>query len=77
MIYEVRATMFFTSEDEASDFLFDCETALPKAIILNACQPDQECSRVELIRCFHDEIPHQPCEAITEKDNCPVCGEPE
>ena len=71
MIYEVRATMFFDKVDEATDFLHDCEVALPKATVVNPGQDNQECSVVDYMKCHHNEQPPEPCELITHEDNCP------
>lgn len=71
MFYQVRAIIFFHSQDEATDFYHDCELALPKGDVMNPGQPDQECGIIDLIKCHHDEFPHEPCEVISRADNCP------
>jgi len=76
MIYEVRATMFFDIENEADDFFHDCEVALPKATVVNPDQPNQECSRADLIKCHHDDHPPEPCTLNTHIDNCPITPPP-
>lgn len=72
MIYEVRAIMFFATEDEADDFFHDCEVALPKATVVNPGQPNQQCSESDLIKCQHDDHPSEPCTLNSHIDNCPV-----
>ena len=64
MIYEVRATLFFTSEDEAWDFYHDCELAFPRGIDINPDQINTEYSIIELIENHHDEDPRGPCDYI-------------
>jgi len=72
MFYEVRATMFFTDQDEAVDFFHDCEVALPKTSVINPAQENQECSRADLILCRHDDHPPEACTLNQHIDNCPV-----
>ena len=72
MFYQVTATFFFDESDEANDFYHDCAVALPKATVVNPGQPNQECSRVVMLECRHDEHPVQPCEHLQEADNCPL-----
>ncbi len=76
MKYEVRAVLFFEEEDEARDFFHDCRTALAKAIVINPCAPNQECSRADLIHCVHDEPRHGDCDLAQHIDNCPECPPP-
>lgn len=61
MIYEVRAKLFFDERDEARDFLNDCLTAMPKAVVVHPDEPNQEGCSVELIMCYHDQTPTEPC----------------
>lgn len=76
MIYEVRATMFFNEEDEANDFMHDCFSALPKAIVVKPGETDQQCSEADFIECRHDTNPNEPCTLVQHIDNCPVPPEP-
>lgn len=71
MIYQVIAVFFFSDPDEAADFFHDCETALPKSIVVNPGQPDQQCSTADLIHCRHDQQPIEPCSLEQHIDNCP------
>lgn len=71
MIYEVRARLFFTKEDEAKDFYHDCEVAYPKATDINTDTVASEFSIVELIENHHDEAPTSPCD-VTER----ICSYP-
>lgn len=72
MIYEVRATMFFDELDEADGFFHDCEVALPKSVVVNPGQENQECSYADFIQCRHDAHPAEPCTLNQHIDNCPV-----
>lgn len=65
MIYEVRADLFFDSEDEARDFYHDCELALAKSHNVNQDQSNMEYSIAELINNRHDEHPGYPCSVIS------------
>lgn len=76
MFYEVRANLYFSSQDEADDFYHDCEVALPKATVVNPGTPEQECSTIELLFCRHDEHPLLPCSVLEKADDCPVPPEP-
>lgn len=76
MIYEVRATMFFTERDEAVDFIHDCSIALTKAVVVNPCLDNQQCSQVDGIFCHHDNHPPEACTLDYHEDNCPVCPPP-
>ncbi len=64
MIYEVRANLFFTSEDEAIDFFGDCQTALGKSVVIHPDEPRAERPQVALLKCYHDEQPTKPCEIM-------------
>lgn len=61
MIYQVRATLFFDKEDEAKDAFHDCEKALAKSVVVNPESENRERPRVELLKCYHDEVPTRPC----------------
>lgn len=64
MIYQVRASLLFTEEDEAIDFYHDCELALDKSTTINPDSDNIEISVAELIANNHDQDPNQPCELI-------------
>lgn len=72
MIYEVRAVMFFDSENEARDFFHDCEIALPKATVVKPGQPDQQYSWADRLYCGHDKTPPTPCSLLDHIDNQPA-----
>lgn len=72
MLYQVRANLFFASEDEARDFLHDCEVALPKSTVVNPNSQNLEFGSIELIENNHDQDPNQPCEILEAKDNHPT-----
>jgi len=73
MFYEVRANIFFHSEDEARDFYHDCQVALPKGSVVNPCAPNQQCSIIDHLICRHDENPNEACTSLGHEDNCPEC----
>jgi len=70
MIYQVRANLYFNLETEAWDFIDNCKDALEKAVVVHPDEPNQESSSVELIKCYHDETPTQPCVSCGEI-HCP------
>ena len=72
MIYQVRANLFFNEEDEARDFLYDCERAFPKSIILNPDSEAVEYSTIEEIENHHDEEPNAPCTLLRSLSNQPA-----
>lgn len=72
MIYQVRANLFFTEEDEAKDFYHDCQLAFTKAFDLNSDQLNAELSLIELIENHHDESPHAPCDCIERSCSYPA-----
>ena len=61
MIYQVRANMYFISKDEASDFVNDCKIALDKSRVVNEGLENWDPSQVELLLCYHNEVPTVPC----------------
>lgn len=61
MIYQVRANLYFSEQDEAKDFYHDCDVAFPKATSVNPDTEHAEFSVIELIENHHDESPHTPC----------------
>jgi len=71
MFYEVRMTLYFLKEDEATDFYHDGEIALPKAGVVNPGQEDEEFSSIDLLENHHDDHPHQPCILLEHEDNKP------
>lgn len=67
MIYQVRANLYFDSEDEARDFYHDCDLAFAKSTIVHPTEPNAEFSRIELIENHHDESPTAPCLLLAGK----------
>jgi len=65
MIYEVRATIFFTKLEQAENLIRLCTSAMIDAVVVKPDQPDQEGSTLEVIKCYHDETPTKPCTLIT------------
>lgn len=72
MIYEVRARIFFDEEDEANDFMFDCEKALFKSVVVNPDTPAVEYSTIEEIENHHDADPNEPCFVLKSLSNKPI-----
>lgn len=66
MIYQVRANILFTEEDEARDFYHDCELALAKGTSINPAAENREISLIQLINNNHDQNPNQPCSLVDE-----------
>lgn len=69
MIYEVKARLFFDSQDEARDFYHDCELAFAKAIVCNPGAIEEEPSEIESIENHHDESPNAPCSRLAFTTN--------
>lgn len=61
MIYEVRSRIFFHKLSDAEDLISKCSLAMVDAIVVHPDEENQEGSMVQLIKCFHDETPTQPC----------------
>jgi len=61
MIYEVRASIFFTSLADAEDLSSKIVTAMSDAVVVNPDKVNQEGCSVEIIKCYHDETPTKPC----------------
>jgi len=72
MIYEVRARLLFDVEDEAKDFLYDCERALAKATTISPDSLAIEYSTIEEIENHHDEEPNEPCVLLSSLSNQPA-----
>jgi len=72
MIYQVRANLYFESEDEANDFYHDCELAFAKSTLVNPDSENEESSRIELIENHHDQDPNEPCHVVAFRDNHPT-----
>lgn len=72
MIYEVRARLLFTEEDEALDFMHDCDLAMAKATSINTEQDNAEFSVYEEIENHHDENPNAPCNRLFIKSQQPA-----
>ena len=71
MIYEVRARLFFVEEDEALDFMHDCDLAFAKSISINIDQDNAEYSVFEEIENHHDEEPNAECKRLFIKSHAP------
>lgn len=67
MIYQVRANLFFDSEDEAKDFYHDCELAFTKSRTLNPDAENIEPGTIELIKNRHENNPNEPCELMARQ----------
>ena len=66
MFYRVTADLPFTEEDEARDFMHDCQVALPKSSTINPNTSQEERGHALLQKCYHDETPAHECEIIEE-----------
>lgn len=71
MIYQVRADLFFSDLDEATDFYHDCELAYEKSTIINPDTEAAEYSIIEYIFNHHDEDPNVACELLASETNRP------
>lgn len=71
MIYQLRINCFFTDQSAFDDVVDKLDDAKGKMTVVNPGQPDQECSVIEQIKCFHDESPHIPCIELDLWNNCP------
>lgn len=72
MIYEFRLNIFVENQGDLVDVQDKLDDLKPNMKVINPDQPDQECSVIELIECYHDESPHKPCPVIDHWDNCPI-----
>lgn len=72
MIYQLKATLFFTDLDPISDIHDKILDHFPDALVINPGQDAQECSVLDIIECHHDEHPPLPCGELYHKDNCPL-----
>lgn len=72
MIYQLRINCYFTDEDALDNVMDKLEDAKDKMTVINPGQPDQECSVIEQIHCYHDQYPHEPCIEVDHWNNCPV-----
>lgn len=61
MIYEVRANVYFTALSDAEDLTKYIASKFDDAVVVHPDEPNQEGSRVELIKCYHDQTPTLPC----------------
>lgn len=64
MIYEVRAHIFFTDENDAKDYMENSLSYLKIGVVVNPDQENKQGCSIELIKCYHDETPTLPCEVI-------------
>jgi len=65
MIYQVRAVLYFDGEDEANDFIHDCQIAAGKSITINPGQENEEHAFIEKIINNHDENPVLSCSIVS------------
>ena len=61
MIYQVRANVFFTQISDAEDLVAHIALKLDDAVVINPDEPNQQGCSIELIKCYHDQIPTKPC----------------
>ena len=66
MFYQVNATLYFTEEDEATDFFHDCQLAILKSSIINLDLDNEERGIIQLLENNHDANPLQVCFLIEE-----------
>ena len=71
MFYEVRARIYYTSEDEARDFYHDCALALIKGTVVNTGEQNEQFAFIELFENYHDSDPNEPCILLTSANNMP------
>lgn len=70
MIYEVRARVFFTQMSDAEDLVSHIASKMVDAVVIHPDEPNQEGCSVELIKCYHDQTPTEPCVSCGEI-HCP------
>ena len=71
MIYEVQAKLLFDEEDEANDFLYDCERALAKSTVISPDSLAAEYGLIKLIENHHSDEPNAPCSLLQSLTNQP------
>jgi len=64
MIYQVRVNIFFTETSDAEDLVSQVVRAMSDAVVVHPDDPNMQGCSVELIKCYHDEIPTRPCETL-------------
>lgn len=72
MLYELRTHCFFSDEASFLDVVDKLNDAKGDMVVVNPGQPNQQCSVIDQMHCYHDESPHGPCNLIDHWDNCPV-----
>lgn len=70
MIYEVRATVFFDHLSDAEDLAKYIASKFDDAVVVHPDEPNQQGCSVELIKCYHDQTPTEPCVSCGEI-HCP------
>ena len=66
MKYRIIATVFVDPSNETKVMTLYTALKNAKAIfeVINAGKVNEERSRIEIHKCYHDEIPPKPCELI-------------
>lgn len=66
MLYRITIDLAFEEEDPTDDILDKTLDHLAKAVTINPDLPSEERGFIKLVKCYHDEDPHRPCELIIE-----------
>ena len=61
MIYEVRCSIFFEHMIDAEDLVSHIASKMVDAVVVHPDEPNQQGCLVELIKCYHDQTPTEPC----------------
>ena len=64
MKYQVRANIYFSDENAARSFLYQCQVALRKSTDISPGKPAMELTTIDLIENHHDDDPAAPCKVI-------------
>ena len=64
MKYRVRIDLSFDSETDTTTLMEYLRFISDKAVSINEGKDNEEIAYFHFEKCFHDELPHKPCEKI-------------
>ena len=67
MFYRIRIDLAYPDDTNPREILAYVKSLLPRAIVINPGQPNEERGYIVLEHCFHDEQPNKQCVVMTSE----------
>lgn len=69
--YQLQVIAYFEDSDPLKNILEELERNKKAMVVVNPGLVNQQCSVISVLECFHQAQPVQPCNQLSNWDNCP------